>query len=116
MDAFHFSLSGGPRFADRNEHLRATLNERVEFTCNPASFPALSNVTWLRDGVIPSVDNFLRTPDDKTIIIEDADYDDQAVYTCLVCNIYRCDSKHFHLKVRSKVVFLVCNCFYLLLY
>ena len=103
MDAFHFLLSGGPRFADRNEHTRVTLNDRVEFTCNPDSHPPLFNISWLKDGDEPPALNFLPKSNETTIVFEEADYDDEGVYTCVVCNKYNCNSKNFQLKVRSKV-------------
>lgn len=104
---FTFLLSGGPRFSNRNEHIRATLNDRVEFTCDPTSHPAITNNTmWLRDGNEPPISNFLISENRKTIIFEEVDYDDEAVYTCQVSNAYNSNSKSFQLKVRSKVFFL----------
>ena len=105
---FTFLLSGGPRFSNRNEHIRATLNDRVEFTCDPTSHPSITNnnTMWLRDGYEPSVLNYQISEDRKTIIFEEVDYDDEAVYTCQVSNAYNSNSKSFQLKVRSKVFFL----------
>ena len=114
MNAFYFLLSGGPRFADRNEHTRVTLNDRVEFTCNPISYPADVNVRWLKDG--DKLDPELNR---ETIVFEEANYDDEGVYTCVACNKYNCNSKNFQLKVRSKVFFLfviACTYFFIVLF
>ena len=99
---------GGPRFDKSSENFRVTLNDRVEFPCNPSSEPHIMNPSWRKDG------NVL-TEDGLQFIIEEAQYDDEGVYTCEVNNNYSTDSKSFHLKVRSKILFVI-KCLFLLIH
>lgn len=66
------------------------------------------NPSWRKDG------NVL-TEDGLQFIIEEAQYDDEGVYTCEVNNNYSTDSKSFHLKVRSKILFVI-KCLFLLIH
>ena len=108
-----FKLLGGPSFSKDSELIRVTLNDRVEFNCNPTSVPPVIGFVWMKDGIdIPDMSN------QSIFIIEETSYDDEGVYSCIANNKFNNGSKRFELKVRSEkfLIIPVHICFIIILY
>ena len=97
-----FFVLGGPSFSDNSESRRVNLHDSVEFSCNPISVPPVISFVWMKD------DENLTNQSQSTLTIEEASYDDEGVYKCVVNNPFNTGSKRFELKVKSEISYYTC--------
>ena len=88
------------------DNVTAASNTTIIIRCPVSGVPTPS-ATWQKDGVEISEGNKFTILDDNTLVIKDADLEDDAKYTCTIQNAFGKDQVSSIVRIMGKWSFAV---------